>query len=508
MKNVNFGSRFICANCVIFIPYITKQKSHSYRTITHIVKFLLNKEVQNAQLPSGTVVLDYLRYYMHLTGSKAGCREGDCGTCMILLGHWNKKARSYRAINSCLLPLGEVESKHVVTIEGLNRNSLNPIQQAIVDQGATQCGYCTPGLVIALTAFFVGHSQADDLDEALAAVGGNICRCTGYVSFKRVIEHLYNRFDLRKLATTDRFKQLVEWQILPDYFLHVPNRLEKLAVRKSEVFVGASSATTLVAGGTDLFVQKADTLREAELEFLSRRKLLSGIRISQNNCNIGAMTSVEEIRSSPIMRHYFPRIAEDFKLICSAPVRNRATIGGNIINASPIGDLIIFFLALDTSVTLNDGQQCRELKLKDLFKGYKQLDIAPHELLESIYFELPKKPACFNFEKVSKRTYLDIASVNSAMYINVDQGVIQQIHLSAGGIAPIPLYLTTTAEYLRGRELKGEHVCQATEIAQTEISPQADVRGSVEYKRLLLRQLIFVNFLSLFPAQITWESLQ
>ena len=146
--------------------------------------------------------------------------------------------------------------------------------------------------------------------------------------------------------------------------------------------------------------------------------------------------------------------------------------------------------------------------MKDLFKGYKQLDIAPHEILESIYFELPRKHACFNFEKVSKRTYLDIASVNSAMYINVDQGEIQQIHLSAGGVSPIALYLTKTVEYLRGKELKGEHVCQATEIAQTEISPQADVRGSVEYKRLLLRQLIFAHFLSLFPAQITWESLQ
>ena len=484
------------------------QRSHSHRTLTHMMNFILNNEAQNPQLPPGTVVLDYLRYYKRLTGSKEGCREGDCGTCMILLGHWTKKKLSYGAVNSCLLPLGEVESKHVVTIEGLNRNTLNPIQQAIVDQGATQCGYCTPGLVVALTAFFVSHSHVDDLNEALAAVGGNICRCTGYVSFKRVIEHLYNRFDLTELTTTDRLKRLVDWQILPDYFLHVSSRLEQLAVHKQEAFVGASSSTTLVAGGTDLFVEKADTLREAELEFLSRRKLLSGIRISQNCCHIGAMTNVEEIRCSPIMRHYFPSITEDFKLICSAPVRNRATIGGNIINGSPIGDLIIFFLALNASVTLNDGRQCRELNLKDLFKGYKQLDIKPHELLESIHFKLPRKPASFNFEKVSKRTYLDIASVNSAMCINVDQGVIQQIHLSAGGVAPIPLYLTTTVEYLRGKVLKGEHVCQATEIAQTEISPQADVRGSVEYKRLLLRQLIFAHFISLFPEQITWEALQ
>jgi xanthine dehydrogenase small subunit len=194
-------------------------------------------------------------------------------------------------------------------------------------------------------------------------------------------------------------------------------------------------------------------------------------------------------------------------LIASLPIRNCATIGGNIINASPIGDMTIFFLALNASLVLNDGKNHRKILLNDLFKGYKQLDKSDDEYLEYIEFKLPSQNSYFNFEKVSKRTHLDIASVNSAMYIEVIDNIITNIRISAGGVSPIPLYMENTSRFLLHKEIKMETVTEALPIIQSEISPISDVRGSEDYKRLLLNQLFKAHFIELFPELINVEAL-
>jgi len=180
-------------------------------------------------------------------------------------------------------------------------------------------------------------------------------------------------------------------------------------------------------------------------------------------------------------------------------------VGGNIVNASPIGDLTIFLLALDATITLFNGHQRRRLPLKSFFKGYKLLEKKEDELLQEISFPLPAKNSFFNFEKVCKRHHLDIASVNSAMQLLVEDKRIQRAHLSAGGVAPIPLYLSQTVECLAEREINPQTAAEAAAVAQTEISPISDVRGSAGYKRLLLRQLIIGHFTTLFPLQMKEE---
>jgi xanthine dehydrogenase small subunit len=194
-------------------------------------------------------------------------------------------------------------------------------------------------------------------------------------------------------------------------------------------------------------------------------------------------------------------------LIASLPIRNSATVGGNIINASPIGDMTIVFLALNAFIGLNNGTENRKILLKNLFEGYKKLDKTDDEFLEYIEFKLPSKNSHFNFEKVSKRTHLDIASVNSAMYVETVDNVITNIHISAGGVAPIPLYLKNTSRFLLDKEIKMETVIEALPIVQAEISPISDVRGSEDYKRLLLNQLFKGHFIELFPELINVEVL-
>nr|VFK29208.1 MAG: xanthine dehydrogenase small subunit [Candidatus Kentron sp. MB] len=473
-----------------------------------MIDFILNDRNIRTEAPFGGVVLDFLRHSERLTGVKESCREGACGSCLILLGQLDGDSVSYRSVNSCLLPLAEIEGKHVVTIEGLNQDQgeLTPIQQAIVAEGATQCGYCTPGIILALTGFFLGHSHFDK-QKAIAAVSGNLCRCTGYQSIKRAINWLCGAFSPSDSHGGTHMDWLVDQKILPDYFLQIPRRLRELPTPRN-VPLEISSENIIVGGGTDLWVRKPDQLTHADLIYLSRRKELKGIRIEKGYCHIGAATTFEELKESSIMQDLFPKIREYFSLIASEPIRCRATVGGNIVNASPIGDITIFLLALDTSITLNAGQNQRKLALKDFFKSYKKLDKQDTELMEEISFPLPTRNTHFNFEKVSKSTHLDIASVNSAIQITMDNGIIRQIHLSAGGIASTPFYLSNTTHYLIGKEINPDSVREAGSIAQSETSPISDVRGSADYKRLLLRQLIYAHFITLFPDRITFKALR
>ncbi|MGR8951994.1 MAG: FAD binding domain-containing protein, partial [Gammaproteobacteria bacterium] len=366
-----------------------------------------------------------------------------------------------------------------------------------------QCGFCTPGIVIALTAFFLNGS-ASDVAAATDAVAGNLCRCTGYSGIKRAINALCSRFDLSGSPPENRINDCIDWQLLPHYFASIPERLAALPATRP---LACAPGAVQVAGGTDLFVRHPAQLCTRPLSFLPPADSPEGVRLQDGRCIVDAAATVEQLRTSAVLQTLFPSISEDFKMICSAPIRHRATVGGNLVNASPIGDLSVFFLALDARLRIVSPNQERSIRLRDFFMAYKQIDCGPDERLQDISFELPEASAGFSFEKVGKRTYLDIASVNSALLIEHSDGMIKKVHLSAGGVAPMPLYLSATCAYLQGKTVHPESVRGAVRIAQSEIAPISDGRGSADYKRLLFRQLIFAHFLKLFPEQLSWEAL-
>ncbi len=448
-------------------------------------------------MPSGTAVLDFVRYNQYLMGTKIGCREGDCGACTVLVGEVSTGELRYRTATSCLMPLGNAHGKHIVTVEGLNMDELNPIQQAMADESATQCGFCTPGFVVSMAGFCLSK-KAPTTANAIAAIDGNICRCTGYKSIERAAARVAQLVADRKEEAP--VKYAVNQAILPAYFLTISDRLQALALTLNGERMNENPAAHRVGGGTDLYVQKHDEIRDASIRFLLDTPDLNGIRQEGNHCLMGASTTVTDLIESPIIQAHFPDFSQYTTLISSTPIRNMATIGGNFINASPIGDFTVFFLALDAILTFSDGHTLRDLPLRNLYLGYKTLDKRPDEFLEQIRFTLPDKHNHFNFEKVSKRTHLDIASVNSAMSITVEDDVITTVRLSAGGVAPIPKQLTKTAEFLTGKRLTEALILEATTIAQTEIAPISDARGTETYKRLLLSQLIKAHFIKLFPT--------
>jgi len=469
-----------------------------------MIAFILNNQLIQTEEPAGTVLLDFVRNKMHLMGTKTGCREGDCGACTMLEGHLENGEIRYKSIVSCLTPLGNIHGKHIVTIEGLQKDKMSPVQQAMIDNAATQCGFCTPGFVMSLTAHSLTPEKSSP-EKVINAISGNICRCTGYKSIKHAAG------DIAAILVKKEQKDPMEWLIkkvfLPDYFRSITGRLKEIKPKSAGNKTGKP-----VGGGTDLFVQQADALADAELHFLKENKAQAGayaIEIETDNgvCRIGGTATASDISHHPVLQHYFPRLKDYFKLISSEPIRNMGTVAGNIVNASPIADLVIFFLALDAEVHLKSKAGTkRNVPLRKFYSGYKQLVMNPGEIITHISFRLPEKTA-FNFEKVSKRQHLDIASVNSAMMLHVKNEVIRKVHLSAGGVFAWPFYAEKTVEFMKGKKLIPKLVFEAADVLLSEIAPISDIRGTSDYKRLLLRQLFFAHFAEMLPKQFTPEVL-
>ena len=459
-----------------------------------MIKFILNNQTIETDLPKGTTMLDFARYYKNLKGTKIGCREGDCGACTVLVGELSGETIKYRTQTSCLMPVANADGKHVVTVEGINRDDgeLTAVQHAMVEESGTQCGFCTVGFVMSLTGFCLDDAPKT-LDAAVSAIDGNICRCTGYKSIERACEKVAG--SQQSAVDDQRLKTAIVNEIVPEYFSEIKERLLTL---KAEIFNPKSEIQNpkFVGGGTDLYVQRPEEMVHGEAENLFDNAGLRFIDETADFVEIGASTVVTDLLESGTFQRLFPNLYKHLKLVSSTPIRNMATIAGNFVNASPIGDMTAWFLALDASIIFNTS---REIALKDFYLGYKQIAKEPEEFITKIRFR--KDFTQFNFEKVSKRTYLDIATVNTAISLKISGDRIENAHVSAGGVFATPLYLRKTSEFLRGQKIGENLVKEAAEVLQTEISPISDVRGTAEYKRLLLRQLFTAHFVELFDYQ-------
>ncbi len=462
-----------------------------------MIEFILNNQKVKTDKPAGMSLLDFIRKEYHMFGTKIGCREGDCGACTVLEGSLKDGKVSYRTIVSCLTPLANAYGKHIVTVEGLNMEELSPVQQAMANNAATQCGFCTPGFVVSLTGLLL----SDERKDPLQAVSGNICRCTGYKSIEKAA---VETGELKQtLPAGKEMETMLELGWLPSYFKDIPVMLKEIPPIVNDSIPHA----VMIAGGTDKMVQQHDDIRRSEVYSLSHA-LPSGIFITEGKIRIGAGITTSDFIHNPVIKNDFPYLEEIAPLIASEQIRNMGTLAGNMVNASPIGDMNIVLLALDTTLIVEKiSGQSRELPLKDFFLNYKKINLEKDELIKYIQIKPPEKGTVFNFEKVSKRTHLDIASVNSAVSVMIKDKTIRQISLSLGGVAPIPKLITDTGKFLTGKELSIDILAEASDILQEEIAPIDDIRGSAVYKRLLARQLFLQHFMKLYPKLLSEEEL-
>jgi len=473
-----------------------------------MIRFLLNQNKISTEAAPGLLVLDFLRRHQHLQGTKEGCKEGDCGACVVLLGELRSGQMKYLPMTSCLMPLGELQGKHLVTIEGLDLGGgkLNPVQQAIVDQGGSQCGFCTPGIVVSLTALLfeaAGESREKDVAKGLS---GHLCRCTGYRSLEDA------GADALAAVARRGVSALVAEGVLPEYFAAIPQRLASLEAAAQEAAPG--SEEVILGGGTDLYVQQGEDLPAKRVFLVPRSAAPPVIREGSRHGGIGgaggvlriaAAATFQQLAENEELRQTLPHLPQWMDEIASWQIRNRATLGGNLVNASPIGDLSILFLAWKARLWLRLAGKERQMPMRDFYLAYKKTALLPGEVLREVRVAAPPG-LMVGWEKVAKRRSLDIATVNLAFLCEQDgEGKLRNVGLAAGGVAPIPLALERCEALLEGQQPSLDLVARVLEVAQEEIAPISDVRGSADYKRLLVRQLLIAQLTRHFPKALAVE---
>jgi xanthine dehydrogenase small subunit len=496
------------------------------------LRIFVNDRWIEPKTPYGAPALDFIRGELGLTGTKEGCREGDCGACAVLVGSAREAPAAlpvprYRAVPSCLLALGELDGKHLITIEGLAagcaaNGGLTPVMRAFLEENASQCGFCSPGFVIALTSWLAAPGKPD-LAGAMTAVDGNLCRCTGYGAIRRAAERLAGEFADLPRGEAARVAALVERGVLPASTLvyaaeagQRPRGTRSLPRRLD----AEPRPTTALGGGTDFYVRTPDPASDFQPLLLRSAQGFSGIdimeRAGRSWLRAGAATTVSDFFASDLVRRAAPGIEAFEGDFASTLIRNMATLGGNIANASPVGDLTSMLIGLNAMLEIAEAAptspsaaEVRFVPIAEFFLGYKKIDLRPGEAIRAIFIpaELAGSPLLFSFEKIAKRRRLDIAAVNTALAFRVVGEFARGSRLSAGGVAAVPTLLKGASAILEGARIDRSDPAalarlarKVAEAAEAEVKPIGDVRGSAEYRKRMTGRLVLAHFVRLFAA--------
>lgn len=451
----------------------------------------------------GANLLDLLRA-TGLTGTKPACRGGDCGACQVLLGELAPGTTEprYLPVNTCLLTAGRAVGCHVITVEGLTSRPddaaprqplpLTPVQRALVEGGGVQCGYCTPGFVMAITGALLAGTPLLD------AVDGNLCRCTGYSGIRRACAALEAQFPRRPLTLAEAAAA----GLLPSAVADAAASLTPLPpepLRPGDV----------VGGETDWAVQHPYEPGRAETR-LHRVPELRAISADGEWLALGAAVTIAEVKDSDLIAAAWPALPEFLTLFASPGIRASATLGGNLANASPAADVSVVLLALGAEVEIAGPAASRRLPLEDFFLSYKRTALDPGDVITTV--RIPRNAdgtRRLHAIKVSKRPHDDITSVTSAVVAQVDDDAapprLGDVRLAAGGVAPVPLLLRETASALEGAPVDAETVRAAAATARAEATPIDDLRGSAAYKRALLGNQVIAHLDALIPGTVDWQ---
>jgi len=456
------------------------------------LRFLLNgHEVETEASGANVSLLTWLRA-RGLTGSKEGCAEGECGACAVAMLRIDHHGRPrLEAVNSCLVPLAAVNGRAVVTVEGVAKpdGGLHTVQEALVRAGGSQCGYCTPGFVVSLFCEYYRPGRSGFDPESIS---GNLCRCTGYRPIVEVARALPTPDPAdTTLADIAHAAPCVRSEATPGARFVRPADLEG-ALR----VLGASPEAVPIAGGTDLMVvaNAADPGEDGKRIFVS----LSGIaelrrfEIAPESIVIGAglpLSDVEE-RLAEEAPGLVPMLEQILPLFSSRLVKNRATLGGNLGTASPIGDTLPVLLALDARVAVAGPEGRRELPVSDFFVGYRKTALRRGELVTHV--ELPRPLAALQrFYKVSKRVLDDISTVSAAFALDLTpDGRVARFSVAYGGIAATPVRATAVEERAAGQPWTLATIEALLPLLERLGSPLTDMRGSAEYRRRVMGKLL------------------
>ena len=422
-------------------------------------------------------LLRWLKRHGH-NGTKEGCADGDCGACTVALVEADADGRQhYRAVNSCLLPMGAVAGRDIVTVEHLaDGEQLHPVQRALVDCSGSQCGYCTPGFVMSLFAGYYAGELEDGTTE------GNLCRCTGYAPIRRAAHALgaVGRIADRFSVALERRPALPQPAALGRYFN--PSDIASAIELKQR-----HAGSRWIAGATDLGVElsrgRTDATTFISLEHIDALRRIS---VDDGAFTIGAGVNLSALERALSGR--IPALDQMLRWFAARQVRNRATFGGNLGTASPIGDLLPLLLALDGRIELQGPNGRRVVAAEDFFRGYRQTLREDHELVVAV--QLPRDAWRSAAYKVAKRPSDDISIVAAVFALGLDsEGQVEHARLAFGGVAAMPLRALATEAWLHGRRLDEQTIEHCARLLREEFTPLSDHRASASYRRELCASL-------------------
>ncbi|HEY1375434.1 MAG TPA: FAD binding domain-containing protein, partial [Gemmataceae bacterium] len=458
------------------------------------LRFVLNGRPQTVRGSAAFGSLtDYLRGQLGLAGTKVVCAEGDCGACTVLVGRPAGDGLRYAPVDACIQFLYQLDGTQVVTVEGLSANGdLHPVQRAMVDCHGSQCGYCTPGIVMALA----GWAEAGCRDDARLALTGNLCRCTGYLSILDAAaaiaavpaDSVSSRYDTPALVSEMR-----GWAAEP---LHVTDGRRKFAaptrLEDAVTFKAAYPGAVVVAGGTELGVLRNKRGDDpAAILTLARVPGLGAIERQDDRVAIGANATWAQIERDlvPVL----PALGPIVSRFGSPQIRAVATLAGNVVHGSPIADSLPLLLVMDAELELVGPHGVRRRSVNGFCTGYKQKDMAADELLARVTLSLPAAGERLRLYKVSRRNDLDIATFGAAVRIHESGGRIESAAVAYSGVGPTVVRLPRTEAALTGRPFRESTFRHAGRVARSEAAPITDVRGGRDF-RAQLAENILVKF--------------
>ena len=447
--------------------------------------FRRGEVVQIEKFAPDTMLLDYLRLTEKSKGTKEGCNEGDCGACTVVLGTAHNGGVRYQAVNACILLLGQIHGKELITVDDLARDGkLHPVQRAMVDAHASQCGFCTPGFVMSL--FSLAHEDRNvDRADVVDQIAGNLCRCTGYRPIIDAGLAACNSADdhwSRAQAETSNILSDIDGDLFTGNetsFFAAPETAEKLAELCAQY-----PTATIVSGATDVGLWITKQMRmQSQIIYSGRAKDFATIEDHGDAVLIGAGATHTEVLET--LRNLHPDLGELLRRFGSRQVRASGTIGGNIANGSPIGDMPPALIALGARLHLRHGKNERVLKLEDFFIAYGKQDRKAGELVWRVDVPKPAANQIFKCFKISKRFDDDISAVMGAFLLTVESSKIIAARIAFGGMAATPKRAYKTEAALIGKTLE-----EALSVTLDDYAPIADMRASAEYRMTIGNALL------------------
>ena len=461
--------------------------------ISNFISYVRKDRIVEIKNPDpNETLLNYIRAKLKKTGTKEGCAEGGCGACTVVIGELKNNEINYRAINSCITLLPTLQGKQLILVEDLisKDGSLHPVQEAMVSYHGSQCGFCTPGFVMALFSMFKQYSKFNN-DVVKDSIAGNLCRCTGYqpiikaaksLKSKNKIDHFSKNINnTNKLLKKINNKSIAIYKGEKKYFApRYVQELKKILKKNKNV--------DFLSGGTDLSLNITKERKDINsIVYMNSIRELNYINNNNKYIEVGATTPLIDLEN--YIKKYYPDFTKILKRYGSPQIRNVGTVAGNIATASPIGDCLPLLLSLNAKIILQDLTKTKILFLDNFFISYRKTKLKKNQFIHSIRIPLFEKNI-FKAYKISKRFDDDISSVCAAFNLEIVKNKIEGVRIAYGGMDAIPKRAKFCEKILLNSFINDQTIHKAKLALETDFKPINDMRASGSYRMEVAKNLL------------------